>query len=206
MAIVNAITGIRHYVVELEGTANHAGAFPMDLRRDPMAGAAEIVSGVINTAHRLGRPEVTTVGNMRVEPNLPAAVPEKVIFTVDARHPDPSAREDLYAKHEGLMREVAARRNLAIGWYHTVDHPPCVCDPDTVRLLEEAAREQGIPSMTMPSGAAHDSQQMAAKCKVAMLFIQSKDGRSHTPAEFSSVEHCTAGIEVLASALHKLAY
>ncbi len=35
VGIVNAITGIRHYVVKLRGMANHAGAFPMDLRRDP---------------------------------------------------------------------------------------------------------------------------------------------------------------------------
>ena len=61
-AVISAITGIRTYIVDLTGTANHAGAFPMDLRRDPMAGAAEIITGVINTAHRMGRPAVTTVG------------------------------------------------------------------------------------------------------------------------------------------------
>lgn len=47
---------------------------------------------------------------------------------------------------------------------------------------------------------------MAATCKVAMLFVQSKDGRSHTPAEFSALEHCVAGIEVLAAGLHRLVY
>jgi allantoate deiminase len=44
VAIVDAITGIRHYRVTLTGVQNHAGAFPMDLRRDPMAGFAEIAS------------------------------------------------------------------------------------------------------------------------------------------------------------------
>ncbi len=206
VAVVSAITGIRQYVVTLTGTANHAGAFPMDLRRDPMAGAAEIVSGVIATAHRMGRPAVTTVGRMTVEPNFPAIVPERVSFTVDARHPDPVTREVLYAKHEALMAEVAARRDLEVTWERTVGHPPCDCDPATVRLLTEAAHDQGIPVQTMPSGAAHDAQQMAAACKVAMLFVQSKGGRSHTPAEFSELEHCVAGIEVLAAGLHRLAY
>jgi allantoate deiminase len=56
------------------------------------------------------------------------------------------------------------------------------------------------------SGAVHDTQRMAQQAKVAMIFVQSKDGRSHTPDEFSSIEHCTAGIEVLAAALYKLAY
>jgi allantoate deiminase len=206
VAIVNAITGIRHYVVELSGTANHAGAFPMDLRRDPMAGAAEIISGVVNTAHRIGRPAVTTVGMVRVDPNLAAAVPEKVTFTIDARHPDPLARDALYAKHEGLMREVAAHRSLDLEWHQTLDHAPFTCDPATVRILEDAAREQGIPFMTMTSGAVHDAQQMATKCKAAMIFVRSKDGRSHTPEEFSSVADCTVGTEVLAAALYSLAY
>ncbi len=206
VGIVNAITGIRHYVVELRGTANHAGAFPMDLRRDPMAGAAEIISGVVATAHRMGRPAVTTVGRVVVEPNGPAIVPEAMTFTVDARHPDPVARDALYAKHEALMREVAARRDLEIRWHHTFDQAPLTCDPELVRLLEEAAANQGVPTLTMASGAVHDTQRMAARCRVAMLFVRSKDGRSHTPAEFSSLEDCVAGIEVLAAALHALAY
>jgi allantoate deiminase len=206
VAIVDAITGIRHYVVELTGTANHAGAFPMDRRRDPMAGAAEIVSGVIATAHRMGRPAVTTVGRMNVEPNGAAIIPERVTFTVDARHPSPAARETLYARHEGLMREVAARRGLDITWHRTFDQDPLTCDPAVVRLLTEAAADQGVPTLTMASGAVHDTQRMAARSRVAMLFVRSRDGRSHTPEEYSSLADCVAGIEVLAATLHRLAY
>ena len=207
VAIVDAITGLRHYVVELKGEANHAGAFPMDLRRDPMAGAAEIIAGVINTAHRMGRPAVTTVGRIAaVEPNFPSIVPESVTFTIDARHPDPVARQTLYSRHEALIAEVAARRELGVSWHIPHEMPPAPCDPAVVRTLDEAARELGTPFTTMASGAIHDTQQMAEIAKVAMIFVQSKDGRSHTPAEYTSVEHAVAGIEVLAAGLHRLAY
>lgn len=206
VGVVQAITGIRHYFVELKGTANHAGAFPMDLRHDPMGGAAEIISGVLNTAYRMGRPAVTTCGRIEADPGGPAIVPEKVSFTIDARHPDPEQRRLLYNRHEALMREVAARRGLEISWDHSINLDPIICDPELVSLIEDAAREQGIPALTMTSGAVHDTQQMAKQARVAMIFVQSKDGRSHTPDEFSSIEHCTAGIEVLAAALHKLAY
>jgi allantoate deiminase len=205
-AIVHAITGLRHYVVEVRGRSNHAGAFPMDLRRDPMAGAAEIISGVIDTAARIGRPAVTTVGRMLVEPNFPAIVPEKVTFTVDARHPDPVALQQLYGQHEDLFQTVAQRRGLEINWQITLDQPPCPADPATVQLLEEAAREQGIATTTMHSGAGHDSQVMSHTSKIAMIFVQSKDGRSHTPAEWTSIEHAVAGIRLLAAGLYKLAY
>lgn len=206
VGVVTSITGPREYWVELHGRADHAGARPMDLRRDPMAGAAEIISGVIGIALEMGRPAVTTVGRMAVEPNASPIVPERVMFTIDARHPDPVQRLELYARQEGLMTDVAARRNLEISWTITGEHLPCPCAPSLVQTIEESANELGVPYVKMASGAAHDAQQMALITDVAMIFVQSRGGRSHTPEEFTSIEHAVAGIEVLAATLHKLAY
>lgn len=206
VAVVTGITGIRHYLVDLEGTQNHAGGFPMDIRRDPMAGFAEIASGVIDTAHRWGRPAVTTVGRVEAEPNGVAVIPKRVRFSIDARHPDPQACRRLHQSHERLMTEVAARRGLDLSWDVHIDHPACPSDPGLLATLQAAARDQGVPFMLMASGAGHDSQQMAAIAKVAMIFVRSKDGRSHTQEEFSSIEDIVAGIKVLAASLHRLAY
>jgi allantoate deiminase len=206
VAIVNAITGIRHYAAELRGVQNHAGAFPMDIRRDPMAGFAEIASGLINTAHRMGRPAVTTVGRALVEPNFPGIIPAKVSFMIDARHPDPGARKQLYAAHEGLLREVASRRGLEISVDVLLDHEPCLSDAALCATLKAAAATQQLVAFEMASGAGHDTQQIAAIAPVAMIFVRSRDGRSHTPDEFSTVADMTAGIELLAAALHRLAY
>lgn len=205
VAIVDAITSLRHYWVTLTGEQNHAGAFPMDLRRDPVGGFAEIASGVLNTAHRMGRPSVTTVGLVIADPNYPAVVPRSVAFTIDARHPDPTQRELLYARHEALIREVAARRSLGLEIKQQIEHAPCVCDSSLVSLFQDAARDQGVPFLTMPSGAGHDGQQMAEIAKVVMIFVRSASGRSHTPEEFSSVPDIVAGIRTLAAGLHRLA-
>ncbi len=206
VGIVTGITGYRHYIVELTGSANHAGAFPMDLRRDPMAGAAEIISGVINTAHRMGRPAVTTVGRISAEPNYPAIIPEKVTFMIDARHPDAEQRDILYARHEALIREVAARRDLTLNLSQNKDLAPRPCDPGVVDVFDQAASSLGIPRTRMSSGAVHDTQRFSQIAKTAMIFVQSKDGRSHTPDEYTSTEHATLGIEVLAEGLRRLAY
>ncbi len=206
VGVVPAINGIRHYVVELTGRSDHAGARPMDLRRDPMAGAAEIMLGIIDTALRMGRPAVTTVGRMEVEPNGPAIVPERVTFTIDARHSDPETRIRLYQAHEEWMRAVAARRGLDVSWTITTDLEPLVCDKEIVQTLQTAATEQDVPFLTMPSGAVHDTQRMADVARVAMIFVRSQGGRSHTPAEFTTTEDAVAGIRVLAGALHRLAY
>ena len=206
VGLVTSVTGIRHWQVELTGQENHAGAFPMDMRRDAMQGFCEIAQGVVDTAHRWGRPAVTTVGRIEVSPNLTAAVPGRVRFTVDARHPDPERFHALLDSHERLMREVAARRNLGFALETRTNHEPCVSDPAILAALERAAAAQGVACLRMASGAAHDTQQMGLFCPVAMVFVRSKDGRSHTPEEFSSLDDMVKGIEVLAGALHDIAY
>lgn len=206
VGIVDAITGLRHSVIELTGRSDHAGARPMDTRLDPMAGAAEIISGVINHAIALGRPAVTTVGRMAVEPNLTAAVPDRVQFTIDARHPDPAQRLALYAHHDALVARVAAERGLGLRMEHVAAHEPCLSDPGVVALLEATASDLGLPALRMQSGAVHDTQRMARIAKVAMLFVQSRDGRSHTPDEFTSLDHAVVGTTLLANALYRLAY
>jgi allantoate deiminase len=192
--------------LELTGEANHAGAFPMDSRRDPMAGFAEIASGVISTAERWGRPAVTTVGQVRVEPNLPAIIPAKVAFMIDARHPDPEALQRLYALHENLIHETADRRGLNVKLTVVEDQAPLTCHPEIVTAIESAAEAQGIPFGALSSGGSHDTQQMSKLARAGMIFVRSKDCRSHTPEEFSSIADIVASIRVLAGTLYRLAY
>lgn len=206
VGIVTGITGLRHYVVEVMGETNHAGAFPMDLRRDAMAGAAEMILGVVDTAAKLGRPAVTTVGRVQAEPGYPAIVPGKARFTIDVRHPDADCLRELYRAHERLLRDVATRRGLQVDWEITLDQPPSPSDPSVIRLLEESATQQQIPHMRMHSGAGHDSQIMANVAKIGMIFVQSHRGRSHTPDEFTNMEHIMLGARTLAAAVYQLAY
>jgi allantoate deiminase len=206
VGVVDAITAIRHYVVELRGRSDHAGARPMKGRLDPMAGFAEIVTAVIGVALESGPPAVTTVGRVDVQPNLPSAVPDQVTFTLDSRHPDQRAVDAQHARQEELMLEIAERRGLEISWTKPLDLQASPSDPTVVAALERAAAEQGVPFRRMHSGAGHDTQNIAKIAKTAMVFARSKDGRSHTPEEFTSVEDCVAAIGVLTAALHQLAY
>ncbi len=206
VAVVDAITSIRHRVVRLTGEANHAGAFPMRFRRDPMAGFAEMASGVIDHAHRLGAPAVTTIGQIAAEPNGAAIVPGAVTFTLDSRHPIQDEAEKMSSAQARLMEEVAARRGLGLSVETILDHHACTCDPALVEVLRSAATEADIPHIVMASGAAHDSQQIAGVCPVAMVFVRSAGGRSHTPEEFSSLDDIVAGIKVLAGGLYRMAW
>lgn len=206
VGIVERITGYRQFLVTLEGEANHAGTTPMDMRRDAMAGAAEIISGVIDTAHRMGRPCVTTVGRVIVSPNERAVIPKQVTFTVDARSSDPQQLEELVERHESLMQEVASRRDLLLTVRTDSDRKPVACAPELVEALALAATEADVPFQRMISGAVHDSMQLAEISPVAMIFVRSQGGISHSPEEFTSLADAAAGTEVLTRALHQLAY
>ncbi len=206
VGLVTGITGICHTEVTLTGEANHAGAFPMDLRRDPMQGFAEIATRVVDHAHRMGRPAVTTVGRVRAEPNAPAIVPARVTFTIDSRHPDQAIHAAMQRTHEALIAEVAARRGLGVETRVLFNHAASPSAPHILEAMRTTAAAEGIGAMELHSGAGHDAQQIAALCPVAMIFVRSKGGRSHTPEEFSSIEDIVAGIRVLAGTLHSLAY
>lgn len=204
--IVSVINGSQGYAVTVQGVSNHAGARPMDMRQDPLIAASEMVLAIHENALSMGRPAVSTVGRLSVEPGGSAIIPDRVTFTIDCRHNDPAKLTELAAAHETSMREIAARRGVQVSWSVRSRQEPVVCDAEVVRILEEAAHEQGIPALTMPSGALHDTMRMAEIARVSMIFVQSRDGRSHTPAEFSSIEHCVSGIQLLAAALHRLAW
>lgn len=104
------------------------------------------------------------------------------------------------------MREVATRRGLGISWHVTSEHAACLSDAGILQTLRDGAAAQGVPVLELASGAAHDTQQIAKVAPVAMVFVRSRDGRSHTTEEFSTLEDMVAGIEVLAACLHRLAY
>jgi allantoate deiminase len=108
--------------------------------------------------------------------------------------------------HEATFARVAKELGLDLSSRVVLDLPPAPCDPALVDIFEAAAAEEGVPTMRMHSGAAHDTQRMSKIARTVMLFVRSKDGRSHTPEEFTSVADAVDGIGVLAAGLKRLAY
>ena len=56
----------------------------------------------------------------------------------------------------------------------------------------------------MTSGANHDANPLSRRMNAGMIFIPSKDGISHNPAEFSSKEDIEKGAEVMLGTIRKL--
>lgn len=206
LAVVGAIVGTAHLEVTVTGRPDHAGTTPMDLRHDALAGTAAMLQAIESVARSLGPPAVATVGKIHAEPDQVNVTPGRVVFTIDVRHADLSARRVLEQRIRSLCATIASERGLALGIHVLQEQPPTPMDAEVRALLHRAAKECRSDAADMVSGAGHDAQILAARCKVGMLFVPSIGGRSHCPEEATKPEHLKLGTEVLARALELLAY
>ena len=206
IGVVETITGIRRFEVVVEGQADHAGTTPMDRRRDAAQAAAEMTLAVADVATGLGRPAVATVGQVDVRPGAFNIVPGLVRFGIDARHPDPEAKRVLIDEIENRCRETAGRRGVTVRFNHLKDIEPTPIADSLRHLIAGAAADLRFTQRPMTSGAGHDAAMMASRFPAGMIFVPSRGGRSHTPAEYTAPDQAAKGIAVLAAALHHLAY
>src|SRR6266545_2386629 len=206
LAVVSAIVGTAHLEVTVTGQPDHAGTTPMDLRRDALAGVAAMVQAIESIAKSLGKPAVATVGKLNVEPAQINVVPGTVVFTVDLRHADLGGRRALEERIRSLCRTISEERRLGLMIRTLQEKAPVAMHSEVRALLARAAKECGVQATEMVSGAGHDAQILAARCKVGMFFVPSIGGRSHCPEEATRPEDLELGTKVLAKALALLAY
>lgn len=206
VGVVHSIVGQRRFTVELTGQANHAGTTPMGLRKDAVFTASKIITEVLTEAKRLGDPLVCTFGKIEVSPNVVNVVPGKVLLTIDTRHTDKAALIAFTDSMEKTMEEIAKADEVGIAIDMWMDEDPVPMDEKIVKLIEESCKEQGLNYKLMHSGAGHDSQILAPFYPTAMLFVPSRDGISHNPAEYTEPKDLLEGAKAMAAAFYELAY
>ena len=206
VGVVDVITGFVWLEVAVEGRTDHAGATAMTDRRDALQAAARMVTAAEGVALAEGHPAVVTTGVVRVHPGGANIVPGRVEFTVDARHPDPDVLHRMVSGIREQCEAVAADRGVQVVVRSLKETPPHHLDAGLREVLQRSADACGASRRDLPSGAGHDSQTMGTRVAAAMLFVPSVDGRSHSPAEYSTPQDCARGASVLATALRALAW
>ena len=206
IGIVETIAGQRRYVVTVIGEANHAGTTSMALRRDAMAGAAEMIAFLERAALKAGDPLVATVGNIGSAPNVPNVIAGSVEFTLDIRHLSETLLTGFCDTVLGTFRAIAERRGLKIKVRTVLHTRPAPMDAVLAGRLERICASRGIPYRRMMSGAGHDAQMFRFVCPSVMLFVPSRGGISHSPDEYTPPEDLALGTAVLAELLYELAY
>jgi allantoate deiminase len=199
VGVVSAIAGQSRIRVELHGRAGHAGTTPMDQREDALCGAAELVLA----AEQCG--VIATVGQIQVEPGASNVIPGRAVLTLDVRSPLDRRREAAVRRLHATARAIAKHRGLRLDWTPVQQTGAVPCDPALTRLLSDSVGRQGLPVLTLPSGAGHDAVALSSLCPVAMLFVRCRGGVSHHPSESVRAADVAVAIGVVVDLIESLA-
>jgi len=194
---VESIQGISWQRVVIEGQANHAGTTPMKLRRDAGLAAARIVTYLRDYVGRSNSPTVATVGTMRFEPNAINVIPSRAMLTVDLRDPDEIRLQTGENALCDFLSKLEKEEGTPISLERLARFEPVNFDDRIVALVEQVAREMGLKSRRIASGAGHDAQMIARIAPAAMIFVPSINGISHSPDEFTPPDDLVTGANVL---------
>ncbi|WBU61715.1 Zn-dependent hydrolase [Paracoccus albus] len=202
LGIVTAIAGIERIEVVLTGQPDHAGTTPMGTRADALVAAAALVCDIDAEAkRRAAGPDhfTATVGEFGIEPGAANVVPGRVRMLIDARSSQREAMEDFLAWIEERAQRMPERIRAETRLMS--DNHPTPMDDGLITMLESAAETIGASHRRMVSGAGHDAAYMAKIAPAAMIFVPSKDGRSHCPEEWTEAGDIALGAELMAEAV-----
>ena len=201
IGIVEGIVGLREWDVTIDGFANHAGTTPMRERRDAMLAAARFTEMVHRIVTAEAGRQVGTVGRIQAFPGAPNVVPGKVTCTLELRDLDDRKIQRLYDVIVVESQKIGARNGTTFGFHEFVTHESALCDERVRTIIGASARALNFTTLSLPSGAGHDAQNLARVCPMGMIFIPSVGGISHSPREFSRAADITNGANVLLGAV-----
>jgi N-carbamoyl-L-amino-acid hydrolase len=206
LGIVDGIAGLFKWNISLSGSSAHAGTTPMNMREDAFLGLAEFASEIPRLIEEHGSPRsVATIGRVELSPGAANVVPGSAEFSLDVRDTDADILKDLSDAMRRALSAIARRRQLMFEFSVLSEISPIKCDNHITRVIEDNASKIGINHTQMASGAVHDTVMMTSLTRSGLIFIPSKGGRSHSPAEWSDWQDITNGANVLLNTLFDLA-
>jgi N-carbamoyl-L-amino-acid hydrolase len=204
IGIVEGIVGVYWWEVTVEGFANHAGTTPMNQRRDALLAAAKYIEAVNRVVTSIPGRQVGTVGKIQAFPGAFNVIPGKVSTSLGLRDLDASKVQLMFEKIQDEVRQIESLTGTKFDFKQVNVSKPAPTDARIRAAIGDAAKELGLSTKLMPSGAGHDAQEIAELCPIGMIFVPSRDGISHSPREFSKPEDITNGANVLLRTLLKL--
>lgn len=205
IGIVKAICAPTNYTITVTGCQSHAGGTSMFDRRDSFTAACEIALEIERLARNSTSEYTTaTVGKIDVTPNASNVIPGKVVFTLDIRDTSYDSKQAFLAKLKEFTGYVEQKRGVAVAFSEDNNDYPVHCDRTVMDLLEKHCSALGYPYKEMISGPYHDSLFVGCFTSIAMIFVPSKNGISHSPGEWTDYEDLAKGVDVLAHAVFEL--
>jgi len=204
LGIVDFIVGINEFRVQVDGRPDHAGTTPMDMRADALGVASKVVAEIDSYPVPENNGTVATVGVLEIKPGAANIVPAQVVFTVDIRSKDEGSIANVKKKIMARLEALTEGTDVTYTVTEMLDVKPVKMNEEMVRLFKESAEEKGFTYRNMLSGAGHDAMVMAAVTEVGLVFVPSRDGRSHCKEEWTDYDQLQKGIELIYDTILKL--
>jgi beta-ureidopropionase / N-carbamoyl-L-amino-acid hydrolase len=179
IGVVEGIVGINWWDVTIEGFANHAGTTAMNNRQDALLAAAKFIETVNRVVTSVPGRQVGTVGRINALPGAPNVIPGKVVLSLELRDLDAAKITMLFERIQAEAQKIAVDSKTKFDFKEINVNIPAPTDPQIRSLISGAARDLGLTTKSMPSGAGHDAQDMARLGPVGMIFIPER--RRHQP-------------------------
>lgn len=196
IGVVECVVGMVCYEIEVTGDSDHAGTTPMNMRKDALQAAIHVITEANKQLATLDSELVYTFGRMNVLPNIHTVIPNKVIFSLEARHKNPEIVKQVeYIIHS--LKDDSERALCTVNVRKLWDRETVWFDEKVVNALEQSVISLGYSYKRMVSGAGHDAQFIASYIPTAMVFVPSINGKSHSEDELTAWEDCANGVNVL---------
>ena len=197
IGVVEGIVGMMDWDVVVEGFANHAGSTPMNMRKDALIAASRLVIAVNEVINSVPGKQVGTVGKIASLPGASNVIPGKVTLSLEIRDLAIEKVEMLFAEIQKRAATIATDSKTTISFLPQFTIRPALSDKRLQEKINTSAKSLGFTTKLMQSGAIHDSQNMSLIAPMAMIFVPSVGGISHSPKEFTKTVDMTNGANVL---------
>jgi len=204
IGIVNGIVGQKRITVSVKGQANHAGTTPMSNRNDALLAASKIIVGIEQIAKTTSESAVATVGKLKLHPNAANVIPGEAVFTIDMRDLDEDVLGKMSLRIENLCSEIQEVNGCVVQIEPQFEVIPTKSCAKLVSSSFYESEKLGFKTGILPSKASHDSQEIGRICPMVMIFVPSRNGLSHSYKEYTSLDQCAKGIEVLLNTIFSI--
>lgn len=209
IGLVTSIAAPSRFKVIFTGQADHSGTTPMEMRKDALVAAAQLIEYVEKICRKFSSMEkgrvVGTVGAMKIEPGVINAVPGRAELSIDIRSTSAQAKDKVARLVKQRGATIARDRGIAIEVLNIRAEEPVPLDKRLLRITRQLCAEKAIDYEIMPSGAGHDAMQMAKITPAGMIFIPSRRGISHNPLEWTDPDDIALGAQLLMETMIRVA-
>ncbi len=204
IGVVKGIVGQYRFAVTVTGRPNHAGTTPMNMRKDALVAASQVVLAVNKLGTETPGEQVATVGYFNVSPNAVNIVPGQVDLKIDLRDLSQENLENLISRMEQEFNAIATATQTEIVMRQALHVLPTLSAPTILDTIVQVCEEMGLSYCHLPSRAGHDAQEIGRFTDMGMIFVPSRAGISHAEDEYTSPEQCTQGANMLLQTFLKL--